>query len=335
MLLVPLASEHNGPRGSCLQVCDVCCRMRWYSVCLWGCMKEMGYEFIMRMDEESFIYSAIPYNIFAWMSSKQLDYGFRMVSYESGFSDEHFHTFLRSYLLSNDIKPTWLLHSCGPAKRHANPVEEFTMQQCGELYGFYNNFFVSRVSFWLEPQVQAFLRHVDDSGQIYRLRWNDLILQSAVVQMFMPINKVHLFLDFTYEHATRGDYNNRTDCVVFGGLAQGENDDAGIDRPRDFLKEFCNVPCWRTYIKGRKLIASATAGLVVVEQFRCDSWPPPYYCKAVSKRAKDQCQMSADATPRCKEIVQFMKRHPFRRDPRSGAQVVRPHAFLSVACFKG
>ena len=103
--------------------------------------------------------------------------------------------------------------------------------------GFYNNFFVTRVAFWLEPHVQAFLKHVEASGEIYRRRWNDLILQSAVVQIFLPPERVHLFLDFTYEHATRGSAGNRTECVVFGGIAQGERDTAGFDRTRKFLRE--------------------------------------------------------------------------------------------------
>jgi len=294
--------------------------MRWYSTCIWSCMHEMGYEFVMRLDEESFIYSPIRYNLFEWMATEQRDYGFRMVSYESGFSDERFHSFLREYLQAAGISPSWLLHSCGGGRRREVSLDEFSMRECGEIYGFYNNFFISRVSFWLQPQVQAFLKHVDDSGEIYRSRWNDLILQSAVVQMFMPVERVHLFLDFTYEHATRGSLGNRSNCVVFGGMAQGENDASGFRRARNFLSEFCSAPCWRTYIKDRQLVATATAGLVVIEQFRCDAWPPPYYCKQPWRRSGDHCQLSSEATPRCREIVQYMKRHPFRRDSRSGAQ---------------
>ena len=73
--------------------------LRWYTVCIWPCLSEMGYEFVMRLDEESFIYSPIAYNIFERMATRGLDYGFRMVSYESGFTDERFHHFLRDYLL--------------------------------------------------------------------------------------------------------------------------------------------------------------------------------------------------------------------------------------------
>ena len=62
--------------------------IRLFTRMLWDLAAELGYEYVMRLDEESFIYSRIPYNIFARMRDGGLDYGYRMVSYESGFSDE-------------------------------------------------------------------------------------------------------------------------------------------------------------------------------------------------------------------------------------------------------
>ena len=35
---------------------------------------------------------------------------------------------------------------------------------CGEIYGFYNNWFATRVGWWLTPPVQRFLQYVDESG---------------------------------------------------------------------------------------------------------------------------------------------------------------------------
>ena len=41
--------------------------MRWYAITLWPCMAEMGYEFVMRFDEESFLLSPVRYSFFEHM----------------------------------------------------------------------------------------------------------------------------------------------------------------------------------------------------------------------------------------------------------------------------
>ena len=83
------------------------------------------------------------------------------------------------------VTPEWLYNTCRLGGRNAS-IRDYTESNCGPLYGFYNNWFVSRVGFWLQPQVQAFLAHVAQSGKIYTMRWNDILWQSVAVQTFAP-----------------------------------------------------------------------------------------------------------------------------------------------------
>ena len=53
----------------------------------------------------------------------------------------------------------------------------------------------------------------------YKYRWNDLVFQSAALQVFMPKEKIYKFTDWTYEHATIRD--GRLD---FGGIFEGSAD---------------------------------------------------------------------------------------------------------------
>ena len=83
-------------------------------------------------------------------------------------------------------------------------VSRYSLHECGPLYGIYNNFFVSWVGFWLQPEVQNFLQHVAFSSSIYVQRWNDILWQSVIVQTLASKQNVTMFSDFAYEHATFG-----------------------------------------------------------------------------------------------------------------------------------
>lgn len=96
--------------------------VRWYVLGLWEVLDGWGYKYVMRMDEDSFILSPLSpsgivgANVFEWMRDHDVGFGYRMVSYESGFDRERFHTFVREYLTRHETNATrrsrWLLDSC-------------------------------------------------------------------------------------------------------------------------------------------------------------------------------------------------------------------------------
>ena len=133
----------------------------------------------MRMDEESFIHSKIRYNLFDNMTASSYVYGFRSCSYELS----RIFPVWNDYIANHTIRPN------RPLQRNLG---------CG----FYNNWFIGNVTFFLSPQVQDWLRYVDQLGIIYRRRINDLLIQAAAVYAFAHTHQIHRFLDFTYEHFT-------------------------------------------------------------------------------------------------------------------------------------
>lgn len=54
--------------------------MRFYSVTIWQTFWLLGYEWIMRFDDDSRLHSAIPYNLFENMRAENKIYGYRMLS---------------------------------------------------------------------------------------------------------------------------------------------------------------------------------------------------------------------------------------------------------------
>jgi hypothetical protein len=64
--------------------------------------------------------------------------------------------FLRTYIEACKVRPTYLYEHCYPANNDGLSAEGW------DRHGYYNNFFISRVDWWLQPQVQSFINAVDE-----------------------------------------------------------------------------------------------------------------------------------------------------------------------------
>ena len=156
------------------------------------------YRYIMRLDEDSYIHSPIKYDVFELMRENQYVYGFRMCSYEMKI-----------------IRNIWEIFR----RKHPNltPKRDIDYGMCG----FYNNFFVADIKFFMSREVQTFLHFVDSRGAIYRRRLGDLLIHSTAVYAFAEESSIHRFLDFTYEHGTVDSTSN---CLMWGGIQAGYSD---------------------------------------------------------------------------------------------------------------
>ena len=88
--------------------------------------------------------------------------------------------------------------------------------------GFYNNWFVTKVRWWLDHERAArFIGAFDRSNLIFTRRCNDLIFTTAVVKLLMPRAARTRYVDFSYQHHTV-----QNGLVTFGGLETGTDDPA-------------------------------------------------------------------------------------------------------------
>ena len=255
--------------------------IRFFTIGLWQLCKELGYTHVMRMDEESRIHSRISYNLFHRAHHENTTYAYRQVSFESGARGDRLHAFVRSFLLARGIQPKWLLDHCAsPAT-----VEGFSRERCGDLFGIYNNLFLTSVRFWTSPPVEAYLHHIDRLGLIYTHRFNDILWHSTAIQIFAERAQVRLLDDFTYEHAT----TSKAGCVTYGGISQGSGDDTNETVSRFLRMRFCEGvgPCLQRYTPSganAKELISATAGTVVVERSDCADAPRHYLCHSANRQ---------------------------------------------------
>jgi len=203
--------------------------IRWYAVTCWDVLEALGYAWMMRFDDDSFLLSAVGYDWFDAMRSEGREYGFRALSREC---DRDFGRFADGYREAQGlVAPVddgtifcerFPRHCvAGRPRRGRGPGKFAARPYCegpGRL-GFYNNWFVTRVGWWTSPEVSAFRRAFDDSGLIVTHRNNDLIFQTAAVRLLLPREKWRRFADFSYQHHTIRDGS-----VRWGGLETGYAD---------------------------------------------------------------------------------------------------------------
>ncbi len=207
---------------------------RFYALQLFDIVSEMGFDWVCRFDDDSILHSPIDYDIFGFMEQNDFEYGYRVDSQEPYRLTEGFSDALHAYINENNISPTFFdehLWKPGLIDRLRNvayrvlstrfPLMKNGLMEKGTYnnWGYFNNFFISKLSFWKSEEVQHFLHHFDQMGASHIYRWNDLVMQSAAVQIFMSKVKVHKFQDWTYEHATI-----REGVLEYGGIWQGSKD---------------------------------------------------------------------------------------------------------------
>lgn len=205
--------------------------MRWYALKLYEYLRDTHpcrYKYVMRMDEESYIYSPIRYDVFSFMKTHGYSYGFRLCSFEM----KHMKSLWQEY------KKQFLVKTQQPLK-----MERPSFLQ-DDLCGFYNNWFILELDWIFEPPVQDWLQWIDGTGYIYRKRVNDLIIHSAAVYAFLAAPKIHRFLDFTYQHFTN---YKESGCPLWGAIAGGYADPNALEtimdyHERDIVQLHCPRP---------------------------------------------------------------------------------------------
>ena len=171
--------------------------IRFYTVHIWLILDSLGYRWVMRLDDDSTMAGQISYNLFGFMETYKLSYAYRNLAYESGFSGCKWHEWVTNFVQDrNNNQYGWLLDTC--ANKSASVP--FTPPNCGQFRAFYNNFFVADVRRFMQPDVQRLLHAIDQSGVMFTHRWNDLIIQSLAVQLFLPKEEVHHFTGWGYGH---------------------------------------------------------------------------------------------------------------------------------------
>ena len=139
-------------------------------------------EYGWRLDDDSiFLGPPIEYDLFQFMKKNDLSYGFVGFNKDIPGTTQNLWENVTTYAKDNNIKPTFL--QCWPP-----------------LKVFYNNFEISKLSFWRSDEYIRYFKFIDQLGGIYKYRWGDAPIKGLALSLFMPPSKIHMFENIGYFH---------------------------------------------------------------------------------------------------------------------------------------
>lgn len=222
--------------------------IRWFAILIWHYLANEGYTHVMRMDDDSYLHSRITYNIFDYMRLNNKRYGFRMPVLEEAVG-VGYDVIIDSFLE---------IHTNATSKEL---VDAFMQER---YVGFYNNWFIADISFFLTPPVSLLLDLIDLTDIIYKQRTGDLVIHSTAVRLFLHPNQIQYFRDFTYEHMTlcRRDKCGpwiRNGCPQNGGIVRGvgaHTEEEWMSFSNNILRSFSGKSCDGSLMNGIEFIGA-------------------------------------------------------------------------------
>ena len=162
-----------------------------------------GYDYVMRIDDDSFIEEPTP-DLFKWASDKKLVYASNLLHTDCGMCNYGMMEFFQKKFpaRSEDISKMFIPQQIPSRTVQVHPfrtllsITQDPMPQIDEMITiqmpviFYNNFFITKSSFWQRPDVQKLIKEIDENGSIYYFRWGDAPLHTLIVQLLATPDEV-------------------------------------------------------------------------------------------------------------------------------------------------
>ena len=156
-----------------------------------------GYDYVMRLDDDSLIEEPIP-DLFSWMSDNQLVYGSNIIHTDCGICCYGMKEFFRkSCPTKKELLDQLFMRSEVPTKAfqlfkfrsllsltQGSDIEFDEKINIDMPIMYYNNFFVTKTSFWEREDVRAIVDKIDKNGSIFYFRWGDAPLQTLIVKLY-------------------------------------------------------------------------------------------------------------------------------------------------------
>ena len=203
---IPSHIDERKMRNCIAQKCTPYWRSEKYRMmCRWWLVHfpkyASGYDYVMRMDDDSIIEEPLNYDLFEWFEKGNLIYASNMLHsdcgiccygmkdfFEARFPDPHKKELLKSMFNKQEIAMTAVqMHPFRcllsiTQKPDQYPQFDKSLTVWSPLM-YYNNFFITRVSFWEQPEVRASIDAIDQNGSIFYFRWGDAPLQTLLVML--------------------------------------------------------------------------------------------------------------------------------------------------------
>ena len=177
-------------------------------MCRWWLMEfpkyVKHYDYVMRLDDDSLIEEPIKYDLFEWAQKKDLNYASNFLHVDCGICCYGMKDFFDKYYPDKkELLTEMFIEQEVPMRTvQFHPFRTIlsltqkplpVIKEKEKLYMpimYYNNFFITKTSFWHQPEVQSILQKIEEDGSIFYFRWGDAPLQSLIVMLHSPADKI-------------------------------------------------------------------------------------------------------------------------------------------------
>lgn len=151
-----------------------------------------GYDYYMRLDDDSYIMSPLRFNVFERMQAEQIHYAYRVVLRDKarvcfGISDV-----IKSHFTTNNSK----------AKIFCPPPYKI----------FYNNFEICDLAWFRTPPWQEYFAAIERANGIWKYRWGDAPIRYYGIMNLLPREQLWCIKEMHYRHQSEWlpGYTRRT-----------------------------------------------------------------------------------------------------------------------------
>jgi hypothetical protein len=155
-----------------------------------------GYDYVMRLDDDSLIEEPIP-DLFAWAAQRNLVYASNILHVDCGLCCYGMREFFETRYpdKKNELREAFVEQEVPMRAVEFHPFRTLLSITQDPLptipeklkismpVMWYNNFFITRPEFWRRPDVQKAIDAIDRDGSIFYFRWGDAPLQTLLVAM--------------------------------------------------------------------------------------------------------------------------------------------------------
>lgn len=211
-----------------------------------------GFEYIMRLDDDSIIEEPIKQDLFLWMKETGLNYASNLLHTDCGLCNYGMKEFfVRNFPEKKEILEKMFLSQEIPMRSVTmhpfRTVLSLTQSPLPELKDketvwmplvFFNNFNMTRTAFWNTPEMNEIFRKIDENGSIFYFRWGDAPLQTILATIFSKPEQISK-ASFAYSkrlqrEAFKGDDGNG---MFYSYFPDTYDKSSCITEQRDFMEK--------------------------------------------------------------------------------------------------
>ena len=145
-----------------------------------------NYDYLWRLDTDSFLLDKIDYDVFELMKSNDYIYGYLTIWKDEKDAVKGLWDATKQFLKENNIKPTFL--------------NKFISNETWDMSYYYTNFEISKIDFWLSDGPLNYFNYLDRIGGTYKYRWGDHVIHLLMLSIFAQEDQIHKFSDIAYQH---------------------------------------------------------------------------------------------------------------------------------------